>query len=35
MSDEQALEVKEKKELLTKEEKTIPGKFYPTFRAFL
>ena len=28
MSDEQALEVKEKKELQTKEEKTIPGKFY-------
>ncbi len=28
MSDEQALKVKEKKELQTKEENTIPGKFY-------
>ena len=28
MSDEQALAVKAKKELQTKEEKTIPGKFY-------
>lgn len=28
MSDEQALSVKEKKELQEKDEKTIPGKFY-------
>ena len=28
MSNEQTLEVKEKKELQAKEEKTIPGKFY-------
>lgn len=28
MTDQQPLEVKEKKELQTKEEKTIPGKFY-------